>query len=139
MMTTFQAQLAYYRRELTLDQLLAGIADGTIYIERPTAPADPNSPHWYDDVSNTTRLPPFRSITWINPNLTPPGEGQYLTRDEYEQVRKAIADKQGIRYLPLPKHSVVSRERPAAPQGEATPADEAAPAEQPETPATPEV
>lgn len=127
MTTVFEAEIAFARGESTVDQILAGIADGTIYIPRPRTPADPNSPYWYEEVEAQSSLAPFYGL--VRYNEKPAGDPkQYLTSEQYEQIREAIATKMGSVYVPLPDTTMITALQPSAPPAETPDTDAAAPA-----------
>jgi hypothetical protein len=123
MTTVFEAEIAFARGESTVDQILTGINDGTIYIPRPRPPANPNSPYWYEEVESQSSLAPFYRL--VRYTEKPDGDTrQYLTPEQYEQIREAIAAKTGSVYIPLPDSTMIEALKPPAP---APDADDATP------------
>lgn len=98
----FQAEMQFARRELSLDDVLAQIADGTIDVPPSRRAPEPGASTWYHDVEATGGdVSPFASFLTFT---EPPAEGpQRLTWDEYEMIRKALAERRGEEYLPLSK------------------------------------
>lgn len=62
-MTGYEAERAYIRGELTIEEVIAGLDDGTIVLEPLPPPPDPSSPTWYWDVEAARNTPLFEP--WV--------------------------------------------------------------------------
>lgn len=62
-MTGKEAELAYIGGDITADDIIAGLNDGTIQMGPVEPPPDPNSPTWWTDVENYRTVPLFEG--WV--------------------------------------------------------------------------
>ncbi|MFZ4434255.1 MAG: pentapeptide repeat-containing protein [Microthrixaceae bacterium] len=93
-MSQSEAEAGYGRGELTVDDIVAGLRDGTIALDPPEPPVDVDSPTWWNDVENRVDpLPAFYAVSWKEP-------------DRYEEVRSAVYAARGAEALPLPERAI---------------------------------
>ncbi len=93
-MDQLTAEVKYGRGELSVDDIVAGLNDGSIVLDPPEPPVDENSPTWWNDVENRVNpLPPFHRVSMKEP-------------ERYGEVRAAVYAARGVEVTPLPEFGI---------------------------------
>lgn len=86
-MDAARAGVLLARGEVTFEEVLDGITDGSIALPEIEPPLDKDSDTWWDDVEERDGIPPFYA------NQAGPNK---ITREQYVQLRNAISKARGI-------------------------------------------